>query len=119
MTAGTRRNAVFHGLYFARYLEDYTVYLVSRPRGLPEGYTAGESATTHVRILESVTAPADVLGISMGGMIALELAKDRPISSNDSSSRTQGMPSRATPGPRSNDSVSTPADTGGRPSGRR
>lgn len=58
--------------YFYRYLDEYTVYLISRPRGLPEGYTISKSADDHARVLQEL-GPVDVLGISMGGLIGQQL----------------------------------------------
>lgn len=63
--------------YFYRYLDEYTVYLISRPRGLPEGYTISESAGDHARILGEL-GPVDVLGISMGGLIGQQLCVRHP-----------------------------------------
>lgn len=63
--------------YFYRYLDEYTVYLISRPRGLPEGYTIRESADNHARILGEL-GPVDVLGISMGGLIGQQLCVRHP-----------------------------------------
>ena len=63
--------------YFHRYLEEYTVYLLSRPRGLPEGYAIEEGAADHAGALRSL-APVDVLGISMGGLIAQQLGARHP-----------------------------------------
>lgn len=58
--------------YFHRYLKEYTVYLISRPRGLPDGYSVEESADDYAGVLRDL-APVDVLGISMGGLIAQQL----------------------------------------------
>ncbi|GAB3028115.1 alpha/beta fold hydrolase [Natronobiforma cellulositropha] len=65
---------------FRRFLEEYTVYVVSRPRGLPDGTTIGELAEDYARLIETedrLERPS-VLGISMGGMIALELSRREP-----------------------------------------
>lgn len=64
--------------YFYRCLDDHTVYLISRPRGLPEGYTARESADDHARLFAELDGPVDVLGISMGGLIGQELCVHHP-----------------------------------------
>ena len=67
---------------FRRYLEDYTVYVVSRPRGLPDGASIAEMAEDYARLVETeekLDRPS-VLGISMGGLIAQELARSRPES---------------------------------------
>lgn len=64
--------------YFARYLDEYAVYLLSRPRGLPGECTIEESADDHARLLESEFGPVDVLGISMGGLIGQQLCVRHP-----------------------------------------
>ncbi|WP_049921026.1 alpha/beta fold hydrolase [Halopiger djelfimassiliensis] len=67
--------------YFARYLDEYTVYVLSRPRGLPPGYDADDSVSTHARAFESIADSSDgvdAIGISMGGLIGLELARRNP-----------------------------------------
>lgn len=69
------------GTYFARYLDEYTVYLCSRQRGLPAGYDADDAVETHRRALAAIadeTESIDVIGISMGGLIGLELARRHP-----------------------------------------
>ena len=63
---------------FRRFTDDYTVYVVSRPRGLDEGATIESMADEYARVLESWVGPASVLGLSMGGLIAQELARERP-----------------------------------------
>lgn len=67
--------------YFARYLEEYTVYLLSRPRGLPPGYSPDDAVATHARALEAIgesTVGTDVVGISMGGQIGQAIAWQEP-----------------------------------------
>ncbi|MCU4740400.1 alpha/beta hydrolase [Natronoglomus mannanivorans] len=61
-----------------RYGEAYTVYVVSRPRGLADGRTIRGMAADYARVLENRLESASVLGISMGGLIAQELAFGRP-----------------------------------------
>lgn len=52
--------------YFWQYLDTHTVYLLSRPRGLPEGYTAAESADDHARLLEDAPSlPGGASGASV------------------------------------------------------
>lgn len=63
--------------YFWRYLDDHAVYVVSRPRGLPDGYSIAASADGHARALADL-GPVDVLGISMGGMIGQQLGVRHP-----------------------------------------
>lgn len=67
--------------YVARYLDEYTVYVLSRPRGLPSGYDAEDAVATHARALEAIgdsSAAVDVIGISMGGLIGQTLARRNP-----------------------------------------
>ncbi|WP_101294551.1 alpha/beta fold hydrolase [Halegenticoccus soli] len=66
------------GAYYRRLADEYAVYLLSRPRGLPEGQTIGEMADGHARVFEEALGPASVLGLSMGGMIAQRFAARRP-----------------------------------------
>lgn len=69
------------GAYFSRYLDSHTVYLLSRPRGLPDGYTIPESADDHAALIEprhDDWAPVDVVGVSMGGLIGQQLAARQP-----------------------------------------
>ena len=62
-------------LAFARH---YTVHVISRKRGMPEGYTIRDMVADYARVLKEVTGPANVLGLSMGGCIAEELAAAHP-----------------------------------------
>lgn len=64
--------------YFSRFVDDYTVYLVSRPRHLPDGHGIGEMADGYASVLAEEIGPANVLGASMGGMIAQSLAARYP-----------------------------------------
>ena len=64
--------------YFSGYVDDYTVYLVSRPRHLPEGCDIDDMADGYAEVLAEELGPANVLGISMGGMIAQSLVARHP-----------------------------------------
>lgn len=56
-----------------------TVYLTTRAPGLATGSSMGDIATTHARALHAAFGkPVDVLGMSTGGSIALQLATDHP-----------------------------------------
>lgn len=68
----------FARAYFSRFLDDHTVYVVSRPRGLPEEQTIADMADDYARLLDDELGPADVLGISMGGFIGQELSIRHP-----------------------------------------
>lgn len=60
-------------------LRDYRVYLFSRKRELPAGYTTRDMARDLAEAVDKLgIAQADVLGVSQGGMISQYLAIDRP-----------------------------------------
>jgi pimeloyl-ACP methyl ester carboxylesterase len=64
--------------YFHRFTDEYTVHVISRPRGLPENYTIDDATEQYGQILDQLPTPVDVLGISMGGFIGQELAARYP-----------------------------------------
>lgn len=64
--------------HFSRFVGDHTVYLVSRPRSLSEGHTIADMADGYAAVLANELGPADVMGLSMGGQIAQELAIQHP-----------------------------------------
>ncbi len=64
--------------YFHRFTDEYTVHLISRPRGLPENYAIDDATEQYGQILDQLPSPVDILGISMGGLIAQELAARYP-----------------------------------------
>jgi pimeloyl-ACP methyl ester carboxylesterase len=57
----------------------YTVYAFSRKDPLPQGYTTRDMARDQKEAMDALgIEQADVLGVSMGGMIAQHLAADYP-----------------------------------------
>lgn len=64
--------------YFSGYVDEYTVYVVSRPRHLPAEHRIDEMADGYAEVLAEELEPANVVGFSMGGMIALSLAARYP-----------------------------------------
>lgn len=64
--------------YFHRFTDEYTIHVVSRPRGLPENYRIEDAAEQYSQILDWLPTPVDILGISMGGFIGQELAAHNP-----------------------------------------
>lgn len=64
--------------YFRQFVDDYAVYVLSRPRSLPADATIPEMADDYATALDALPGPTDVLGISMGGMIGIELAVRHP-----------------------------------------
>ncbi|HUT96941.1 MAG TPA: alpha/beta hydrolase [Dehalococcoidales bacterium] len=64
---------------FKHLIRDFTVYLVSRKPGLPEGYSLRDMSDDYaVMIKEEIGAPVDVMGMSTGGVIAQYFAVDHP-----------------------------------------
>ena len=60
---------------YRRYLEKFTIYMFSRKRQLPEGYTIREMAEDQAMAMERLEIEkASVMGVSQGGMIAQFLA---------------------------------------------
>jgi pimeloyl-ACP methyl ester carboxylesterase len=59
--------------------QDYTIYLVSRRTGLPDGCSMKDLADDYAQMIkEEFAAPVDVLGLSTGGSIAQHFAADHP-----------------------------------------
>lgn len=58
--------------------KEYTVYVISRRKNLPDGYTIPDMAKDYAEVFERVTGPAHLLGLSMGGLIAEQFALHYP-----------------------------------------
>ena len=66
-------------LMYRRFCRDFTVYAFSRKTSLPEGCTTRDMARDQAAAMEILgIGAADILGVSMGGMIAQWLAIDHP-----------------------------------------
>lgn len=64
---------------YREFAKDYTVYAFSRRSSIPEGYTTRDMARDQKLAMDALgIAKADVLSVSMGGMIAQWLAADYP-----------------------------------------
>ncbi len=63
---------------YRRLADTSTVYIVSRKRGMPRGYTTRDMAADYARAFECEIGTADVLGISLGGYVAQHFAADYP-----------------------------------------
>ncbi len=63
---------------YRAFTNDFTVWLISRKRGLPAGYSTRDMAADYAAALQADVGPAHVLGLSMGGCIATHLAADFP-----------------------------------------
>ncbi len=73
-----RSGALLATLQFRRFLDDHTVYVVSRPRGLGDRGSIEAMARDYAQVLDTHIGSASILGLSMGGLIAQELARIRP-----------------------------------------
>ncbi|MFC6825460.1 alpha/beta fold hydrolase [Halopelagius fulvigenes] len=65
------------GQAYRGFTDEYTVWTVSRPRGLDSGTTTRDLAGSYATVLDELGG-ADVLGYSMGGFVAQHLAADYP-----------------------------------------
>jgi pimeloyl-ACP methyl ester carboxylesterase len=63
---------------YRRLAETFTVYIVSRKRDMPDGFTTRDMAADYARAFECEIGRADVLGISLGGYVAQHFAADYP-----------------------------------------
>ena len=66
-------------LLYRKFGKDYTVWMFSRRRDLPRGWTTRDMARDQAAAMETLGIDrAAVVGVSMGGMIAQHLAADYP-----------------------------------------
>lgn len=75
----TGAQRAFELRFMARLAEHFRVYAINRAPGLPDGFTMADVADQHADALRAEFAePVDVLGVSSGGSVALQLAADHP-----------------------------------------
>ena len=66
-------------MMYRLFAKAFTVYVFGRKTLIPQGYTTRDMAEDVVKAMEQLAIPcADILGVSMGGMIAQYLAVDYP-----------------------------------------
>jgi pimeloyl-ACP methyl ester carboxylesterase len=71
--------AVPMALYYRALAKDYTVYMISRKKHLPQGHTTRDMAEDLKAAMEELgIRKASVMGVSMGGMIAQHFAAEYP-----------------------------------------
>jgi pimeloyl-ACP methyl ester carboxylesterase len=72
-----RMAAIFNGCQFLG--GDYTVYIVTRKPGLPDGYSMTDISNDYAAMIrEEFGGPVDVIGISTGGSLVQHFAADHP-----------------------------------------
>ncbi|MEM4781430.1 MAG: alpha/beta hydrolase [Halalkalicoccus sp.] len=64
--------------YYHRFVGEYTVFVISRPRGLEPGKTIRDMADDYAHVIDREFGSAAIWGLSMGGCIAQQLAADHP-----------------------------------------
>ena len=71
--------AVPMALYYRALAKDFTVYMISRKKHLPQGHTTRDMAEDLKAAMEELgICKASVMGVSMGGMIAQHFAAEYP-----------------------------------------
>ena len=74
-----RGTALPMALAYRMFARDYTVYMFSRREPLPNSFTTRDMARDQKEAMDLLgIQKADILGVSMGGMIAQHLAADYP-----------------------------------------
>ena len=73
--------ALFMALLYHKYAKDYTAYMFSRKRDILPGSSTRDMAADQKKAMDLLgVKKADIIGVSMGGMIAQHLAADFPES---------------------------------------
>ncbi len=71
--------ADFYALLYGKFAKDYTVYVFSQKTVMPERYSTRKMAKDMKEAMDALgIQKADVIGVSLGGMIAQHLAADYP-----------------------------------------
>ena len=78
-TRDVRSAGLMLSLMYRSFARDFTVYILDKPRHVPEGCTVAELADSCAAAMDALgIKKARVLGVSLGGMMAQELAIKHP-----------------------------------------
>ncbi len=70
---------LFLSIYYRKFLKDFRLYIFSRRRYIPEGYSTRDMANNLVRAFDRIGIDKPhIIGLSMGGMIAQYIGIDHP-----------------------------------------
>lgn len=87
-----------YGQGFRRLADEYTLYIVQRPRGLSSGAGTKEIAAAYARLLSQELGRVRLMGLSTGGSIAQHVAVDQSDLVDGSSSSSAVPPSHRAAG---------------------
>ena len=74
-----RKLAYMYAILYGKFAKDYKVYVFSQKTIMPDRYSTGKMARDVKEAMDALgIAKADVIGVSLGGMIAQHLAADYP-----------------------------------------
>jgi pimeloyl-ACP methyl ester carboxylesterase len=74
-----RLSVFFVNRIYRFFKEDYTIYVVTRRPGLPQGFSMKDMSDDYAGMIkEEFGGPIDIIGTSTGGSIALHFAADHP-----------------------------------------
>jgi len=78
-TRDVRPAGLMLSLMYRSFTRDFTVYVLDKPRHIPEGCTVADLAEDCARAMNALgIEKACILGVSLGGMMAQELAISHP-----------------------------------------
>ena len=74
-----KKLALFYAMLYGKFAKEYTVYVFSQKTEMPERYSTRKMARDMKEAMDILgIEKADVIGVSLGGMIAQQLAVDFP-----------------------------------------